>query len=185
MFIVYSIVIQIRDFFPAVYDRVAPFSANACQHRKLHFTPKIALPYTSKIKYFKPRKGLSIGQNDMCYVKTAGLSRRHISSCLETLWNSPVPQGWPMSNVPVFYRCTLTLVLLNTPETMWKYICIFIITEHWDRGILQTLSSGRKDQCKTSSISRTKSQNLNVSRFLLQLTSLNPLKTCVKLRMKM
>ena len=38
---------------------------------------------------------------------------------------------------------------------------------------------------KTSSISRTKSQNLNVSCTLLQLSSLNPLKPCVKLRMKM
>ena len=38
---------------------------------------------------------------------------------------------------------------------------------------------------KTSSISRTKSQNLNVSCILLQLSSLNPLKPGVKLRMKM
>ena len=38
---------------------------------------------------------------------------------------------------------------------------------------------------KTSSISRTKSQNLNVSCNPLQLSSLNPLKTGVKLRMKM
>ena len=38
---------------------------------------------------------------------------------------------------------------------------------------------------ETSSLSRTKSQNLNVSCILLQLSSLNPLKPCVKLRMKM
>ena len=38
---------------------------------------------------------------------------------------------------------------------------------------------------KTSDISRTKSQNLNVSHILLQLSSLNPLKSGVKLRMKM
>ena len=38
---------------------------------------------------------------------------------------------------------------------------------------------------KTSSISRTKYQNLNVSCILLQLSSLNPLKPGVKLRMKM
>ena len=38
---------------------------------------------------------------------------------------------------------------------------------------------------KTSSISRTQSQNLNVSCILLQLSSLNPLKPVVKLRMKM
>ena len=38
---------------------------------------------------------------------------------------------------------------------------------------------------KNSSISRTKPQSLNVSCFLAQLSSLNPLKPAVKLRMKM
>ena len=38
---------------------------------------------------------------------------------------------------------------------------------------------------KTSSISRTKSQNLNVSHLILQLSLPNPLKPNVKLRMKM
>ena len=38
---------------------------------------------------------------------------------------------------------------------------------------------------KTSCISRTKLQNLNVSCILMQLPSLNPLKPGVKLRMKM
>ena len=38
---------------------------------------------------------------------------------------------------------------------------------------------------KTSSISRAKSQNLNVSCILLQLSSFNPLKPGVKLKMKM
>ena len=38
---------------------------------------------------------------------------------------------------------------------------------------------------KISSISRTKSQNLNAFCILLQLSSLNPLKPGVKLRMKM
>ena len=46
---------------------------------------------------------------------------------------------------------------------------------------------GLADLCyrETSSISRTKSQSLNVSCILLQLPSLNPLKPGVKLRMKM
>ena len=38
---------------------------------------------------------------------------------------------------------------------------------------------------KTSSISRTKSQSLNISCFLARLSSLNPLKPAAKLRMKM
>ena len=41
------------------------------------------------------------------------------------------------------------------------------------------------DYRKTSSISRTKSQNLNVSCIFLQLSSPNPLKPSVKLRMEM
>ena len=42
-----------------------------------------------------------------------------------------------------------------------------------------------KEYRKTASISRNKSQNFNVSCILLQLSSLNPLKPGVKLRMKM
>ena len=41
------------------------------------------------------------------------------------------------------------------------------------------------DYRKTSSVSRTKSQSLNGSCILAQLSSLNPLKPGVKLRMKM
>ena len=41
------------------------------------------------------------------------------------------------------------------------------------------------DYRKTSGISHTKSQNLNVSCILLQLSSLKPFKPGVKLRMKM
>ena len=46
---------------------------------------------------------------------------------------------------------------------------------HWENSIYR----------KTSSISRTKSQSLNVSCILAQLSSLNPLKPAVELRMKM
>ena len=51
-------------------------------------------------------------------------------------------------------------------------------------GILTSLAY-RRIYRKTSSISRTKSQSLNVYCILLQLSSLNPLKPGVKLRMKM
>ena len=47
------------------------------------------------------------------------------------------------------------------------------------------LSQNENNYRKTSSISRTKSQSLNDSCILLQLSSLNPLKPGVKLRMKM
>ena len=50
----------------------------------------------------------------------------------------------------------------------------------------QSISSTRPTNYrKTSCISRPKSPNLNVSCILLQLSSLNPLKPGVKLRMKM
>ena len=48
-----------------------------------------------------------------------------------------------------------------------------------------TLLSIKWQYCKTSCIGRTKFQNLNVSCILMQLSSLNPLKPGVKLRMKM
>ena len=51
-----------------------------------------------------------------------------------------------------------------------------------DTRFLQYTSSKYR---KTSSISRTKSQNLTVSCILLELSSLNPLKPDVELRMKM
>ena len=44
---------------------------------------------------------------------------------------------------------------------------------------------GESHYRKTSSISRTKSQNLNASCIVLRLSSLNPLKPGVKLRTKM
>ena len=54
-------------------------------------------------------------------------------------------------------------------------------------GIDLSLSSMKKNfnYRKTSSISRTKSQNLNVSNLVLQLSLLNPLKPGVKSRIKM
>ena len=56
--------------------------------------------------------------------------------------------------------------------------------------VVQTMShlanaNGKWNYRKTSSISCTKSQNLNVSCILLQLSSLHSLKPGVKLRMKM
>ena len=50
---------------------------------------------------------------------------------------------------------------------------------NWDFSLMAT------NYHKTSSISRTKSQNLNVSNLVLQLPLLNPLKPGEKSRMKM
>ena len=52
-------------------------------------------------------------------------------------------------------------------------------------GIMETGNKRTSQYRKTSSIRRTKSQNLNVSCIPLQLSSLNPLKPGVKMRRKM
>ena len=51
--------------------------------------------------------------------------------------------------------------------------------------IMHPINYTRGAYRKTSSISRTKSQSLNVSCILAQLSSFNPLKPGVKMRMKM
>ena len=65
-----------------------------------------------------------------------------------------------------------------------SYVAVADINEGYLASVIgsQILSA---DYCKTSSISRTKSQNLNVSCLLLQWPLPNPLKPGVKLRMKM
>ena len=75
--------------------------------------------------------------------------------------------------------------------------CVYVHTGykgHDRNGILNVLVAGKSNETehetfdhyrKNSGLSRTKSQSLNVSCIVLQLSSLNPLKPGVKLRMKM
>ena len=65
----------------------------------------------------------------------------------------------------------------------WK--CCKRIVSHFVRASMSKIKQNQLTYRKISSISRTISQNLNVSCILLQLSSLNPLKPGVKLRMKM
>ena len=65
--------------------------------------------------------------------------------------------------------------------SIWKY-CVGNLLSLQSYFILESLFAYYR---KTSSISRTKSQSLNVSCILLQVSSLNPLKPGVKLIMKM
>ena len=67
----------------------------------------------------------------------------------------------------------LTIMIENIP---WNMLFYFVFLQ---------VACGSYTYHKTCSISRTTSQNLNVSCILLQLSSLNPLKPGVKLRMKM
>ena len=75
----------------------------------------------------------------------------------------------------------MVINLKNTALTITSNI--FNIQEN--RNIIQSNDNVIMTYRKTSSISRTKSQSLNVSCIILQLSSLNPLKPGVKLRMKM
>ena len=56
---------------------------------------------------------------------------------------------------------------------------------HWRVNVSLGLNGLSQTYRKTSSISRTKSQNLNASNLVLQLPLLNPLKPGEKSRMKM
>ena len=62
----------------------------------------------------------------------------------------------------------------------YPYTGIFMPSLYWDSPRMQHYSTYRK----VSNISRTKSQNFNVSRLILYLSLLNPLKPGVKSRMK-
>ena len=86
-----------------------------------------------------------------------------------------------------YLRLTMTLAhSLEQIDLTWdaeqnRHICIFI-GHAWYCYMAQVHHNAYR---KTSSISRTKSQSLNVSCILVQLSSQNPLKPDVKLRMKM
>ena len=66
---------------------------------------------------------------------------------------------------------------------IWTFYCEVVWLRHCSTG--QTTEFCILWYCKTFSISRTESQNLNVSRLALQLSLPNPLKPCVKSSMKM
>ena len=66
------------------------------------------------------------------------------------------------------------------------FLYVFLkLNEYVEHVLLNALKCTAYITSKTPSISRTKSQNLNASCILLQLSSSNPLKPGVKLRMKM
>ena len=95
--------------------------------------------------------------------------RKHQSSAsLAFVWGLP---RWP-GNSPHKGPVTRKMFPFDDVIMSWRYRC-----NH----------PGESDYHyrKTSSINRTKSQSLNVSCILVQLSSFNPLKPGVKLRMKM
>ena len=67
----------------------------------------------------------------------------------------------------------------------WNVLNMQHITQIRKDGIIETSPVVTMKYRKISSISRTKSQSLNVSCILAQLSALNPLKPGVELRMKM
>ena len=120
-----------------------------------------------------------------------------------------VPKG-PINNIPALVQILswrrqgdkplsepmiislLTHTCVTRPQ--WVKICFTIAPVQWINrgtyGYAWLVSSHYQPQQhenyrKTSSISRTKSQNFNVSCILLHLSSLNPLEPGVKFRMEM
>ena len=81
-----------------------------------------------------------------------------------------------LQHVPLTTKILLLILINDFPQFLLSYV---MSNSHLSEYILYSY------YCKTSSISHTKSQSLNVSCILAQLCSLNPLKPGVKLRMKM
>ena len=107
-------------------------------------------------------------------------------------------------NIPSLHPCLTIWIHLAKADLGWAWdskIVTIATRDFWEQNdfrlhprpqnVCQSTETGQITAfCnisyrKTSSISRTKSQNLNVSCIPLQLSSLNPLKPGVKLRMKM
>ena len=79
-------------------------------------------------------------------------------------------------NLKFLYICTYVIWVQSTFQEIYPRLTIGCD--------LLRLGDGRYTYRKISNIRRTKSQNLNVSRFVLQLSSPNPMKPGVKSRMK-
>ena len=50
----------------------------------------------------------------------------------ETSASHLVTLGWPPRAFPTLGLSKLTLVVLNSFKEMWTFICVFIISQHWD-----------------------------------------------------
>ena len=120
----------------------------------------------------------------------------YLSSCHQRLQNY-IHQHWPITAFWLVFSTFLykknCLEIGHEVTNVGKSWCAGLVSQtacHYHSDV----SSYQLPHCllccgmwyrKTSSISRTKSPNLNVSCILLQLSSLNPLKAGVKLGMKM
>ena len=83
-----------------------------------------------------------------------------------------------LSHIPQY-----TIQNRNVHISVLKGVDVLPLWDLWEWSI--TSHNFKQTYRKTSSISHVKSQNLNVSCILWQMSSLNPLKPGVKLRMKM
>ena len=86
-------------------------------------------------------------------------------------------------NRVVDYHIGMNLLTIRIVKDQWCLQICFI----WSESVTPflTLQSMCHDYRKSSSSSLTKSESLNITCILAQLSSLNPLKPAVKLRMKM
>ena len=105
-------------------------------------------------------------------------------------WQLPVQPATKISSIWLHFRSSGVDIDSQYCISHWlaRALGCFISEGQTDIGwyvSIYTLYQWTSNYHKTSSISRTKSQILNVSCVPLPLSSLNPLKPCVKLRMKM
>ena len=91
-----------------------------------------------------------------------------------------------------FLLFVVVLILLPRSSSLsyslsWRHDIetLSALLSRWEGGGHLSSMDSKNNYRKTSSISRTKSQSLNLSCILAQLSSLNPLNPGVKLRMKM
>ena len=114
-----------------------------------------------------------------------------VHDCIEDTEDFPLSHRYMRNQASSALAITTKLALWQPLFLLWKrtsnliYSIVLINKRPYVyHGWAFILQSAIRDR-KTSSISRTKSQNLNVSHIVLQLSLLNPLKPNVKLIMKM
>ena len=108
---------------------------------------------------------------------------RHVQSDHQLLWHFRLSSEKKPIHVPpqaVVWNETILVplqaVIRERNKSCYRKLSQFLVSS---QAIIKA------NYRKTSSMSRTKSQNLNVSNLVLQFSLLNPLKPGVKLRMKM
>ena len=153
-----------------------------CINRICHYSDVIMYTMSSQIT------GVSIGYSTIC--SGADQRKYHITDLCEG--NLPVTGEVPAQgasnaeNISIWWRhhaCEEWVGYIILSFSVWEMFCVE------NQGNSKNMFFPHVEWClyyrKISNISRIQSQNLNASRLVLQLPLPNPLKPCVKSRMKL